>query len=228
MRVESPLKGWPPTRKLGQAGFRVRARHLTPQRAKFTDIIGSLASLGGLVLFFWILSIEQFADGRGLFTAIAVIIGLCVVMWFSRRVWGRFFFGKTTTVEFTPERIRIKGMIRFRNYDRTLPHEFDFEIHDKAEREQDEEIETKQKAAWEGKKELPKVEKYFRQSFYVILRYAGQRVDVACVFGKKHAEALLVRLQLLDQLMDAARGETGGAPVFAEADKQYGERPEAG
>lgn len=228
MRVESPLKGWPPTRPLRrQAGFLVEARHLTPQRAKFTDAIGGLINLGGVVLFFWMLSAEAFVSGEEIFTAIAVIIGLCIVVWRSRRGWGRSFFGKTTIIEFTPDRIRIKGGMRFLNYDRTLPHEFNFEIHDKAEEEEHEEIATKRKAAMEGKKELPKVEKFFRQSFHVILRYAGQRVDVASVFGKRDAEALLVRLQLLDQMMDAARGDST-TPVYAEADKQYGERPEAG
>lgn len=228
MRMESPLKGWPPTRKLrGQTGFRVRARHLTAQRAKFTDIICGFINLGGVALSFLMFSIEPLANGWGLFTAIAVIIGLCTVTWRSRHVWGRSFFGKTTIFEFTPERIRIKGVIRFRNYDRTLPHEFNYEIHEKAEQEQDKEIETKQMAAREGKEELPKADKYFRQSFHIIFRYAGQRVDVASVFGKKQAEALLVRLQLLDQLMDAARGETG-APVLSEPSMQYGERPEAG
>lgn len=36
-----------------------------------------------------------------------------------------------------------------------------------------------------------------------------------------------VRLHLLDQSMDPARGETA-TPAFAEPDFQYGERPEEG
>lgn len=79
----------------------------------------------------------------------------------------------------------------------------------------------------EGKKEPPKKGKYYRRSFNIVLRYAGQRVDVASIFAKKQAEALLVRLQLFDQMMDAARGDAA-APAWSEPATQYGHRPEAG
>ena len=217
MNVESPLKGWPRTRPLkSQTGFSVRARHLTPRRAKFTDGICVLINLSGIALIYLFMIHMRDGDGPKFFIVIAATIGFCVVMSKSRHFWGRLLFGTTTTIKFTPEQISIKGLMRFRNYDRTLPHEFNFEIHENAEREQEQEFEKRKK-----------LKKLFRQSFHIILRYAGQRVEVADVYGKKEAEALLVRLQLLDQLMNAARGEHG-APVLSEPDVQYGERPEAG
>ncbi len=228
MTTESPLKGWPPTSPLNDgAGFRVRARHMTPQRAKVTDTIGGLFNLAALGLAGWLFFGQKITEGRELLMVVGVIIGVCAVVWWTRRLWGLLFLGKTTIVEFAPDAIGIKRMMRFRTYDRKLPHEFEFTIHDEAEREHEDAEEQRVKADREGKKELPKPEKYFRDSFHIILRYAGQRIDVADVFGKKQAEALLVRLQLLDKLMDAARGDAT-TPVFAEPDMQYGERPEAG
>ncbi len=217
MDVESPLKGWPSTRPLkGQTGFRVRARHLTPRRVKFTNKFCYLMNLGSFFLFFWLVNVKILVTDEELYIGFGAVITGCIFLWVTRRIWGRFFFGKTTIVEFTPERIRLKGFTGFKNYDRALPHEFNFEIHKNAEKEEEREIEQRKK-----------IDKYFRRSFHIIFRYAGQRVDVADVFGRKDSEALLVRLQLLDQLMDAARGDST-TPAFAEPDKQYGERPEAG
>lgn len=224
MDVESPLKGWPQTEPLkGQAGYRVRARHLTPQRVKFMNKFCYLMNLGSFILFFWVINVKILVTDEELYIGFGAVTAVCVFLWATRRHWGRVIFGKTTIIEFMPERIRIKGYTGFKNYDRTLPHEFDYRIHEKAEQEHEQEIEKRRDAAKKGK-EL-NAEKYFRQSFHVILRYAGQRVDVADIFGRKQAEALLVRLQLLDQFMDAARGEPG-SPAFSEPSTQYGERPE--
>ena len=228
MRTENPLSGWPTTKPLRKKpGYRVTAKYLTPERAKITDLAAKAIVAGGVVMLGWSYINKQFASSDEFFVVAGVIGAICAWVWFRRYKFGRSYFGKVSTVQFRPETIRIKGGMGFKNYDRGLPHEFDYSIHDKAEWEEEKEIEARQNAAREGKKEPPKKGKYYRRSFHVVLRYAGQRVDVAAVFGKKDAEALLMRLQLLDQMMDAAKGDIG-EPAFAEPATQYGERPEAG
>lgn len=227
-RVESPISGWPRTVPLdGQVGYRVRAKYLTPLRARLIDNFVCLSGVGCVIFVVWAYnSLPYFADWNvwALFASVFVPWFALLVTRFS---WGRLLFGKVTIIEFTPELIRIKRLLRFRNYDRSLPHGFDCKIHDKAEWEQERELELKEQAAAEKKKKVPQPVKYFRRSFHVILRYVGQRVDVASVFGQKQAEGILARLQLLDQLMDAQRGESR-AHGLADPNRQYGERPEAG
>ena len=226
MDVESPLKGWPPTSQLqGQPGFRIEARHLTARRANFTDYVCGFVNLGALILLGWLFFSQHLTGGQPFLIAFGIFLAFCFLTWGTRRIWGTALFGKMTIVQFEPARIMLMTHGAFRNYDAKLPHEFDFRIHDEAEKEQERAIEKYQRAQRQGNEF--KDEKYFRNSFHIIFRYAGQRIDVADVYERKPAEALLVRLQLLDQLMSAARGDTT-TPVYAESDQQYGERPDAG
>ena len=228
MRTESPLKGWPKTKPLhdkegNELGFRVRAKYLTPGRAKFSETLIHLISACALIAYIWAMVAERLGGWQENLTVGAAWVVMGSLLFASRFALGRFFFGKVTKLEFLPDTIRIKNGFRFRNYKRTLPHAFDIAIHDRAEDEENAERE----AAIKNKDNESERRKFYRRGFHVIFRYAGQRVDVASVYGRKEAEALLVRLQLLDQLMDAASGDVS-SPVFAEPDKQYGARPEAG
>lgn len=218
MKVESPVKGWPKTKPLkGGVGWRLKARYLTPQRARLTNSFTGIVILGGIIFLGWSFGEKQYSSAQEFFTMAGIFLLGVILMLVTQRFWSRLIFGKTTTMEFMPDKIRIKGIVGFKNYDRNLPHEFDFRLHDDAEKEQEQEQRLRKRQ-----------EKYFRQSFHIILRYAGQRIDVASVYGRKHAEALLVRLQLLDQLMDAARNVGGASPAYSNSDKQYGNRPKAG
>jgi hypothetical protein len=228
LRKESPLKGWPKTRPLRDKedktkGYRVRAKYLTPGRAKFSEDFVTLIGGCMTIAYFGALFAERLVGWRQILTVGVIYLVVVAVLGAARFVLGRALIGKVTKLEFLPDTIRIKTGFRFRNYDRSLPHEFNFSIHDKAEDEQEKEVE----AAMRQKSDESVRRKFYRKSFHVILRYAGQRIDVASVFGKNDAEALLVRLQLLDQLMDAMRGDSTAA-AFADTDTQYGLRPEAG
>jgi hypothetical protein len=229
MKVEDPLKGWPATKPLtGTGGFRVNAKHLTPGRLKLTDIVIFIVLPGSLGLFLGAVLDSSNPNASAYFMpgSIAWIVG-ALSLGIGRKAVGTWLFGKTAVIEFQPDMLRIRGLLGFKNYNRMLPHEFTIETHENAEWEAKQEVKAQYKAQRAGRVELPDKTPYFRDAFVVVLRYAGQRVPVATVCGRKRAEALLVRLQLLDQVMDAARGEIG-APVAAEPGKQYGERPEAG
>jgi len=232
MKVENPVSGWPPTQPLKEGvGFRVTAKHLTPLRAQWFDFLGVIVLFGLFVLYWWGAAVEAYSEGGALEGYGEFLLGLWVVTLFTggamRRRLAQWLFGKTKVIEFAPDVLRIKGFRGFKNYDRMLPHEFTYDIHEKAEEEEIADAIARHEAQIEGKKKLPQKERYYRDSYHIVLRYAGQRVDVATVTGKKWAEALLVRLQLLDQMMDAARGEIGGK-AMAEPATQYGERPDAG
>lgn len=230
MRTESPLAGRPKTTRLwGKPGFRVVARYLTPTHAKIIDfIVGALVFVGG---FFVLVSVTQERDFvAGILVAVfvwmipvAVLHMLGVFRWF-----GREFFGSTRMLEFTPEAIRVRGLLGFKNYDRRWQHEFDCTTHEKAQEEEEEEVFERQMEALKGKKQkkIVRSKKYYRNSYQIVLRYAGQRVDIASVFGRKDAEAILTRLQVLDAELDSLLAQTSGSGVSGS--DQYGRRPDAG
>lgn len=221
-KMENPLRGWPRTRPLRkEPGFKIVARYLTPNGAKFTDIVGGLLLTGLFVLIFAAPGMLKIPNDKAWYVA-GAIVAIMVALWMSRYAWGRILFGGVAVLQFLPDTIRIRSGFRYRNYDRNLPHEFTVSPHDKSQDEEDLEVRGLRKGTVKGG-----MIKYYRQSYHVTLRYAGQRVDIASVFRKPKAEAFLVRLQLLDQLMDAERGESTASP-FAEAETQYGERPAAG
>lgn len=226
MDVESPIKGWPETTPIGNdaggPGFEVNAKVMTPGAVRGALQLCGLLSLAGIVFVFWALGqkIVPHDDTAVYFlgTVAVFLTAICV----TRNVWARALLGPRVRMQFLPNQIRIKKGSKFRSYDRNLPHEFTLTYHDKFQEEADREFEEMQARKWKGK-----LKKLYRNSFHVTLRYAGQRVDIADVFGRDKAEALLVRLQLLDQLMDAARGASTASP-YAQAGTQYGERPAAG
>lgn len=230
LRKESPLKGWPRTRPTKKGdGFRVRAVYMTPGRVKFAENAASFVIFLGFAAWCWAFLSERLV-GEPLVVAGVVYLALSSLLWAIRIPLGQLLFGKITKLEFLPDAIRIKNGLFFRNYDRALPHEFDVTVHDKAEEEQEREIEAyykdSQKKKNQGDSHEKARRKFYRKSFHVIMRYAGQRVNVADVYGKNRAEALVVRLQLLDQLMEALRGDPTTSQ-FADTEQQYGARPAA-
>lgn len=226
MEVENPLAGWPPTEPIeGEDGYRVRARHFTPEGAGWAEMLTGMVLAVAIIVFIFAaldgaFSAEQFF---GTAAALAVVGG---VLWAAKYRLLKPLFGKTARIEVRPDVIRLGQRFgRYKNYDRQLPHTFDYTIHDMAEWEAEQEAIEQHKAAMQRRS--AKAARHFRKSYHIILRYAGQRVDVASVFGKKDAEALLTRLQLLDSMMDAAAGDMA-AHVRPEPAMQYGRRPEAG
>lgn len=226
MRVEDPLSGWPPTKPLeGEEGYRVKARHFTPKGAEWTDVLTILAIAIVIFAVIWTAMFGMYDTGMAYFGAALVALAFGIVMWTGRYRIFRPFLGKTARIEVRPEVIRLGRLFSYKNYDRRLPHAFDYTIHDRAEWEAEKDADAQQKAA--AQKKTGGRARYYRRSYHIVLRYAGQRIDVASVFGKSSAEALLTRLQLLDAMMDAATGEATG-PVRPEPAMQYGRRPEAG
>lgn len=230
MRTESPLAGRPKTTRLwGKPGFRVVARYLTPTQAKFIDVaVQVILWVAG----FWI--VGTVAEERTLLAGLTIAflfwaIPWCLLWQFGFFYWfGREFFGTRRVLEFTPEAIRVSGLFGFKNYDRRWQHEFDCTTHEKAQEEEEEEVFERQMAALKGKKQkkIVRPKKYYRNSYQIVLRYAGQRVDIASVFGRKDAETILTRLQVLDAELDSLLAQTSRPGVPGR--DQYGRRPDAG
>ena len=227
MRTENPLSGWPPTRPLRKhPGYRVEARHLTPGRASLADLLAVLTGLGILAVVVIAAIDGAFETDQELYVAFGVAMVLFVVLNGYRHRIALSLFGKTARIEVRPDVIRIGGPFGYKNYDRSVWHSFECVIHDEAQ-EEAERAERVVRQAERQKKEPATVPKYYRDSWHVILRYGGRRVDIATVYGKRKAEDLLTRLHLLDELMDAAQGEIAGR-VRPEPEKQYGPRPGVG
>jgi hypothetical protein len=226
MRVEDPLDTWPPTSPLDEDGFLVEAPHLTPDRARLVGILEKLASFAVLAAAVWVAFTEATVETTAdfIWVGVTVLIVWVVATIIIRRLMRRRF-SKTARIEVRPDVIRIGGSGGYKNYARDVPHTFELAIHDEAQDEAEHAQRTEEEYRRRG--ESFEVMKFYRESWHVILRYAGPRVDVATVYGKREAEALFARLQLLDEMMDAARGEIGGPNRPAPA-RQYGPRPETG
>lgn len=229
-KVEKLFSGWPDT-KFNKNGVRISARYFTPGRKKFADYVAALLGLAGMGLGAYLGSENgnenEFFIGFFTGTFVGILFGFLLGNYFKKR----------TEIEFTPEVIRVPSGFGFKNYDRNVPHGFNAVLHEKAQAEEEAEIneryEKEAKYARQGR-QTPRIhrkDKYYRNSYHVFMEYLGERVYLADVFEKKKAEALLVRLQGVDQVMQAGeqampphsgqgRGERSKEPA-----SPFGERP---
>ena len=229
-KVEKLFSGWPDT-KFNKNGVRISAQYFTPGRKQFAEIVAALFGLAGMGLGFYSgmdnETGEQALTGALIGAFVGSVFGLLLGTCFKKR----------TEIEFTPEVIRVPSGFGFKNYDRNLPHGFNAVLHEKAQVEEEAEIneryEKEVKYARQGR-QAPKMHrrgKYYRNSYHVFMEYLGERIYLADVFEKKKAEALLVRLQGVDQFMKS--GEQAMAPHSGqgrgerskEPASPFGERP---
>jgi len=212
-KVEKLFSGWPDT-KINKNGVRISAQYFTPGRKQFAETVKGLFCVTGMVLGAYL--------GKKNGTDNEFFIGLTTgtfVGYFIGFLLGNFL-KKRTEIEFTPEVIRVPSGLGFKNYDRKVRHGFNLELHEEAQREAEREADAQIRR-----------KKYYRDAYHVFMDYLGERVYLADVYKRKKAEALLIRLQGVDQVMQAGeqamtshsgegRGEGSKEPTSS-----FGERP---
>lgn len=202
MKVRGPLDGWPKTkllrdRKGNATGLRITASYHTPEaHRRIMAMSGLVTAIAALDIGFLALKVES------LDFFIAATVGVVLLFGVSRWFWG-WVFQKTTIIEMDPQVIRIGGLFFFTNYSLAMPAQFNMEPHEQGWLEaRDMEVNRQRRS------------RLYLDSFHVVMALPGQKVEIATVYKKRLAEAFVSRLQLAQQLWDAADAgeQTGGAP----------------
>ena len=225
--IHTPFDGFPITRQIaGQDGnpvFIVSPRTLTPLRAKIADALGTASTLSlaaGCLFYLQTFPIATNWAIAGLLATPLLAYPLFTAIW-------RFLLKTKTRIVLTPSSFKFKAGRDWQAYDRTLPHGFAVLAHDKAQTEAKRHDHLTRLAQAEGEIISPK--SYYGQAFHLCLIYAGQRVDITTIYGRKEASAILARLQLCDGVLDTACGINGATTLSPgdEITRQPGDLPAA-
>lgn len=202
------LGGWPRTtqirdRKKNVTGFRITAEYFTPEgynRATgFTALTTFIAGADMAYLAIQVNTVDF---------AVAAGIGVIVFYFICRKFWN-WVFQKTTTIEMKRDMIKVSRAFGYDRYSPLMPPQFTMEQHDDAWLEARDMEMNRQKRS-----------RLYLDSFYVVMTLPGQKAEIATVYKKRKAEALVLRLQLIQQLFD-----TAGDPAAA-AGGPRGQRPD--
>lgn len=198
IRYKNPLAGKPYTSTFetagGRKGYKVLPYELTPLCAMIVDKVSVFAA----TLFAILLAVKAFQSSGtsyGIEHALT-FLGFVLVVYVATREFLRGALRKPSRIVFHDQTIAV-GLWPFREfYDRNIEHSFALIQHDEAD--------TEQRLA--SQKQKP----YFRDSYHVILMYAGQRNDVLTVYGRKEAIAILQRLIYCDRALNDDTNMPGG------------------
>lgn len=217
-KVERLFGSWPPT-EINKNKVRIKADFFTPGRKSAADGFQGLLGLAGA--YFGFVAAEKEGQNPLVGGGIGAVIGA----WIGEQAKNNF--KKTLEVEFNPDFIRIPSGWGFKNYDLKQQHGFNMELHELAEGEQETEEDERYKKG--GTHRKPKL---YRNSFNVFMEFFGERIYLAEVYDKKLAQALLLRLQGVDQYVktldqsnveEPVKKNVGSAPP--DKTSPFGERP---
>lgn len=204
----SPLAGKPRTvmtiMKSGTPVFRVKARALTPRRARAADQVHSV-----LTVLWAIRCVVAFSNlpSRGLIEILVMVAmfgGGSLVL----RGTVRAAMASTTEIVLSADTIRFRRWLFWRNYNRRLEHHFALSLHEgAAEEARAMDIKSREAAA---KGRVLKQKPYWGESFHVWLSYGGHPVILLDVYGPKEATAIVARLTYCDRALNEAIGMAGG------------------
>jgi len=207
--VRHPFEGKPLTREVtdenGNVRFEVTAAVLTPLRARIAD--GLALWTAGAVAALLILYVMN--HDPNLPTLL-----LAGSAWFLHplfRLAWRKSLRRSVQIVITAEEFRFRGWSGWRSFDRKLQHRFALILHDKARRERDRHELEERKA--QQRKKIIKKRRYYQESYHLAFEYIGQRNDVAAIYGRPEAQAVLARLKGVDEVMTAHTNGGGGTPL---------------
>lgn len=133
-----------------------------------------------------------------------------VLRWALKRRWR---------LVITPDEFRVRTWYGWQVYNRRLAHKFALRRHDRfqLEKERIEQEIRRNKTQGRTYSQLC----YFGEAFHISFDYLGQRNDIATVFGRKQAEALVTRLQACDAAMDGRDGRGDGTALAPDDEWNY-------
>jgi hypothetical protein len=219
--VRRPFDGNPKTREetddSGNLAFRVNARVLTPTRAKVADKLGEITAVVLMVLSGLCILDHDVPPTALLFAA---------AIWFLHPLFEKAWreaIKRNVEMLVTEDQFRFRRWMRWISIDRVLPHRFALVVHDLARQERDKhELETL-KAQKRGKIVQPR--RYHQDSYHLCYELLGQRNDIAEIWGRPDAQAVLMRLRAIDDVINA-RARRGDGTAIRPGD-QWVEQPGA-
>lgn len=219
----SPFEGKPDTKQVvhkdGRVSFHIQAQELTPKGIKraewYTEILTWLWFAAAV--YGWL------DQPNPEFIEIAVNGGL---PWLVRPFAKKLFMKearKKTEMMIGTDKFALRERKRWKTFDRRIEHRFSLIPHDKA-REEAEDNEFAVRSAQAAGNAIRK-KRYYGDSYHLTYEYMGQRHDIAEIYGRKEAMAVLARLKACDSVMDmqASRGKA----VTMRPEDEWGEQPGA-
>ena len=200
VKKTEPFDGYPSTRVVaavdGKRAYRIDARVLTPFRARLADLAG-LVTAGCMALGAFTVA-PAAVDYWWAPTAAASIAFLPFPahQWLCRRVCKR-----TARIVLSEVQLAIRRWWGWESFDRTLPHTFAVQSHDRARSEKRAaELRT---AIARSEGDIISPTEYCSASFHIALEHVGQRRVLLTVLGLVEARAILARLKACDAALDA-------------------------
>lgn len=195
--IKNLLGGWPKTRLIRDkqknvTGVRITANYFTPKGYRLANGCWVFSTLAAGLDMAYLASKVNSLD-----FAVAAAIGVLLFYGLCRWFWG-WVFQKTTIIEMTPTQMTVSRTFTTDRYSLAMAPQFTMEQHDDAWLE-----------ARDMEVNRAKRSKLFLDSFYVVMALPGQKAEIATVFKKRRAEALVLRLQLVQQLWETAGDPTG-------------------
>ncbi len=208
-RTRHPFAGYPATREEngedGTVAFHVTARVLTPVRARIADQLGTATAVAVAVL-----CVMYAADHD----SSAIVLVLAGSTWFLRPVFERLWreaLKRNLHLVVTETEFRCQLWLQWIVFDRTLPHKLSLKLHDLARVERDQH-ELKVLKAQQQKK-IVQPRRYYQESYHFLYELLGQRNDIGEIFGKPDADAVLMRLRAIDEVLNARARRSDGTPL---------------
>jgi hypothetical protein len=207
--VRRPFDGKPRTREEtddnGNLAFRVEARVLTPLRARLADRLGETTA-AVLVVLMGLYILENDLPPTGLLFAAA--------FWFTHplceKAW-REALKRTVEMVVTADQFRFRRGIRWITIHRVLRDRFALVIHDLARHERDRhELEI---AKAQKRKKIVQPKRYYQDSYHLCYELIGQRNDIIEICGRPDAQAVLMRLRAIDDVINGRVRRGNGTAI---------------
>ena len=220
-QIVSPFDGKPETRQLtsqdGRVIFEIIAKELTPLRAKFANALAWIIALAAAGFGFF--TVFQMVDPHG-FHIIAFGCGpLIAIPLFE---WGiGKLLRKETAMVLTVDEFAFQDSKNWKRFNRQIDHRFSLLPHDKTRDEAEDNEFAVRKAQANGK--VIRKKRYYGDSYHLSYEYMGQRNDIAVIYGRKDAMAVLARLKACDTVMNMQAAK--GAPVNMKPQDEWADQP---
>jgi hypothetical protein len=207
--VRRPFDGKPRTREEtddnGNLAYRVVARVQTPLRAKLADKLGEITA-AALIVLTGLYILNHDVPPTALLFAGAI--------WFLHPLFEKAWreaLKRNVEIVVTADQFRFRCWMRWIVIDRALPHKLSLKLHDLARWERDRhelEVETARKR---GKIVQPR--RYYQDSYHFFYELLGQRNDITEIFGQPDAQAVLMRLRAIDDVINARAKRSDGTAI---------------
>ena len=111
----------------------------------------------------------------------------------------------------TPDEFRFRRWIRWVVIDRDLQHRFALVVHDLARQERDKHELEVLKA--QQRRKIVQPRRYYQDSYHLCYELLGQRNDIIEICGRPEAQAVLMRLRAIDDVINASARHGNGTAI---------------